>query len=263
MLERSHSFDIRDKNNDDIQKIVENVLEKKLSLSTTSEKLGRSLLRINYFDSINDDEQRKNNRITVLKEPNNRVYIQIKGKLTDAQVSQLWSEFKKKLNNSTFVHEIKKPKLSKEEIIKEIKRLIELKGYTIKIEEIKRFVDNFIKEYDRLPKKDEFHSIVKGYMIMVNEDYLLNKAELSIKNQTPSESKESVLKTIGDNLSLISQNNSLSVVENADGRRKCPNCGNEGLIHEMDDKSVILMDYPKIYGKKHSCAECGHEWRAH
>lgn len=263
MLERSHSFEIRDKNHNEIQNIMENVLKKNLSLSIDSKRLGSSLLRINYFDSNIEREQQKNNRITLLQEPEKRVYIQINGKLTDLQVDQFWNEFEKKLNNSTYIHKIKEPRYSKEEIIQEIKSLIELKGYIVKGEDVQRFIENFIEEYKRLPKKNEYHSIVKGYMIMINEDYLLEKTETPIKNETSLESKESVLDTIGDDISLISHNNNVVVLENSGGRRKCPSCGNEGLIHEMDDKSVIIMDYPKIYAKKYRCGPCGHEWRVH
>jgi len=261
IMERSQSFELRDKNHNDIQDIMENVLEKNLSLSTDSEKLGNSLLRINYFDSKIDKERQKSNRITILQEPEKRVYIQINGKLTDLQVSQLWNEFEKKLNISTYEPKIKEPESSKEEIIQEIKSLIKLKGYIIKDEDVQRFVDNFIEEYDRLPQKSEFHSIVKGYLIMVNQDYLLEKAEPSIKNESLLESNKPSLDTNGNITFLNSQHNNVLLHENSGGRRKCPNCGNEGLIHEMIDKSVIVLDYPKIYGKKNCCADCGNEWR--
>lgn len=56
---------------------------------------------------------------------------------------------------------------------------------------------------------------------------------------------------------------SILTIEKGDGRRKCPKCGNENkmLIHESTDKSNIIMDYPRMYGKKYRCGECGLEWR--
>ena len=83
MLKRSQSFDIRDKTYDDVQNFMQNILEKKLSLSTKIKRLGRSLLRIAYFDKNIDPGQQKDNRITILHEPDKRVYIQIKGNLPD------------------------------------------------------------------------------------------------------------------------------------------------------------------------------------
>ncbi len=46
-------------------------------------------------------------------------------------------------------------------------------------------------------------------------------------------------------------------------RRKCPICGNSNthLIREVTDKSIIILDYPKVYGKKFVCGECGQSWR--
>jgi hypothetical protein len=56
---------------------------------------------------------------------------------------------------------------------------------------------------------------------------------------------------------------SILTVEKFEGRRKCPQCGNENkdLIHESIDKSNIILDYPRMYGKKYKCGLCGVEWR--
>lgn len=259
MSERSHSFDIHDRSYDDIQKIMENVLEHSLSFSTKTKRLGRSLFRINYFDNTLDLELQKDNRITILHEPDKKVYIQIKGILTDIQVSQLWNDFEKRITTSIYAKKIEEPNISKEEIIQEIKHSIELEGYIVNNEEIQTFIENFINKFDRLPKGDEFHSIVQGYIIMINEDYLSEKVKPSIKNET--ESIEAVLDIIEDNQPSGSYQKSVPVHENSVGRRKCPSCGDETSIHEVIDKSIILMDYPRIYGKKKYCGLCGYEWK--
>ena len=56
---------------------------------------------------------------------------------------------------------------------------------------------------------------------------------------------------------------SVLTVEHVDGRRKCPECGidNPLMIHESVDKGNIILDYPRMYGKKFRCGECGVEWR--
>ncbi|TFG26665.1 MAG: hypothetical protein EU532_09295 [Promethearchaeota archaeon] len=56
---------------------------------------------------------------------------------------------------------------------------------------------------------------------------------------------------------------SIMTVEKMEGRRKCPNCGNEDkmMIHESVDKSNIILDYPRMYGKKFRCGLCGCLWR--
>jgi hypothetical protein len=56
---------------------------------------------------------------------------------------------------------------------------------------------------------------------------------------------------------------SILTIAKTDGRRKCPNCDNDkkSLIHESTDKSNIVLDYPRVYGKKYRCGECGTIWR--
>ncbi|MFX0137380.1 MAG: hypothetical protein ACFFDN_27320 [Candidatus Hodarchaeota archaeon] len=46
-------------------------------------------------------------------------------------------------------------------------------------------------------------------------------------------------------------------------RRECPVCGNTRhiYIHEEIDKTNIILDYPRIYGKKYKCGACGGQWR--
>ena len=46
-------------------------------------------------------------------------------------------------------------------------------------------------------------------------------------------------------------------------RRECPICGNnnKALIHEIIDRTHLISSYPKLYGKKYKCGNCGREWR--
>jgi hypothetical protein len=46
-------------------------------------------------------------------------------------------------------------------------------------------------------------------------------------------------------------------------RRECPICGNtnKALIHENIDKTHMISAYPRMYGKKYKCGDCGREWR--
>ena len=56
---------------------------------------------------------------------------------------------------------------------------------------------------------------------------------------------------------------SIMTIEKVEGRRKCPNCANEDkmMLHETVDKSNIILDYPRMYGKKFRCGLCGCLWR--
>ena len=53
-----------------------------------------------------------------------------------------------------------------------------------------------------------------------------------------------------------------SIME-GDSRRMCPSCDNtqRPFIYEETDKTHILMDYPRIYGKRYKCGKCGTLWR--
>ena len=52
------------------------------------------------------------------------------------------------------------------------------------------------------------------------------------------------------------------IVEGA-SRRECPICGNTNKmqIREIIDKTHMISDYPRMYGKKYKCGSCGREWR--
>ena len=56
---------------------------------------------------------------------------------------------------------------------------------------------------------------------------------------------------------------SIMTIERPEGRRKCPKCDNydKALIHESTDKTNIILDYPRMYGKKFKCGLCGAFWR--
>ena len=260
MFEKTQSFDMNGQNYEGIRQKVEHILQKDLMYSTNTKRLGKTLLRISYFNEDIDKEEQKDNRITILQEPERRVYIQIKGRLRDDQIRQMWAKLENDLNLSKQIKQKKVTLPSKQEIIQEIIELIKLKGYIIDYNDAQDFLENFQEKYARLPKNEEINSIVKGYVIMINEDYLTEKTEASIQSEPLSESIESILEGNIDEIQE-SYNNSMVVLENPIGRKKCPSCGNEGLIHEVDDKNIILMDYPRIYGKKNCCAECGKEWR--
>ncbi len=260
MIERGHSFDIREQSNYDIQKKLENVLQKRFMLSTNTTRLGSSLLRINYYNKDIEKEIQKDNRITILYEPHKRIYIQIKGKLTDTQVGQLWNELEKDLRVIKKQETIEEKISNKDEIINTIINSIKNKGYTIENIDAQNFIDNFQEEYNRLPKDEELDSIVKGYIVMKNEEYLLEKAKINNKEVVP-ENVELTFEKSREDVGLASDQNGVLTINPPIGRRKCPSCENEGLIHEIDDKSIILLDYPRIYGKKCRCGACGQEWR--
>jgi len=56
---------------------------------------------------------------------------------------------------------------------------------------------------------------------------------------------------------------SILTIEKIEGRRRCPECETDDphMIHESVDKSNVILDYPRVYGKKYLCGNCGVQWR--
>ncbi len=90
-----------------------------------------------------------------------------------------------------------------------------------------------------------------------------------VKEVTPDEIKADIAQIKAVSASSASpgipgrQDDSILTVEKPEGRRRCPKCNNENkmMIHETVDKSNIILDYPRVYGKKYNCGQCGQEWR--
>jgi len=297
MYERTRSFDMKGQKYNAIQKKVENILQRRLMYSIKTLKLGKTLLRINYMDNKLDENLQRENRVTILQESDKRVYIQVTGQLTDDQVSRLWSLLEKDLKLSS-IHEennlisvenksiqqretvntynnelndvqkheesnVEVPKdndslqNTEREVVEKIIGLINMKGYTIEVEEAQNFINNFRAKYNRLPKEAELNSIVNGYVIMSNEDYLKEKSGTSVKSKNSTEAKIPFKEE--ETISSSYSRNILGAGESP-GRRKCPGCGDDTSVHEIVDKKIILMDYPRIYGKKKYCGQCGYQW---
>jgi hypothetical protein len=101
----------------------------------------------------------------------------------------------------------------------------------------------------------------KGTVAEAEEIEDEKEEEISIKPEQPR-IKESVASKAAPGIPGR-QDDSILTIEKTEGRRVCPNCGeeNKSMIHESVDKSNIIMDYPRMYGKKFLCGSCGTEWR--
>jgi Zn ribbon nucleic-acid-binding protein len=90
-----------------------------------------------------------------------------------------------------------------------------------------------------------------------------------VRDVTPAEIKSDIAEIKATSASSAGPgipgtfDDSILTIEKIDGRRKCPKCGNEDKmkIHESTDKSNIILDYPRVYGKMYRCGECGLVWR--
>ncbi|MFW9948015.1 MAG: hypothetical protein ACFFDX_14420, partial [Candidatus Odinarchaeota archaeon] len=97
---------------------------------------------------------------------------------------------------------------------------------------------------------------------------IMPELKAEVKTVTPAEIKADITKLKASSPSgaapgIPGSADDLLTIEKTEGRRKCPKCGNEDkmLIHESIDKGNIILDYPRMYGKKYHCGQCGIEWR--
>ncbi|MBN1800844.1 MAG: hypothetical protein JW891_05015 [Candidatus Lokiarchaeota archaeon] len=114
----------------------------------------------------------------------------------------------------------------------------------------------YIEKVDPTPKKSSSSIVPK-------EDH---EAPIPIEFKPSINPSESILNAEEESLIVLESNDSSDQkpINNViDGSRKCPKCGNQRkqLIHEELDKTNIIMAYPRLYGKKYRCGECGGQWR--
>ncbi|MGB5911372.1 MAG: hypothetical protein WBH31_09285 [Promethearchaeia archaeon] len=161
----------------------------------------------------------------------------------------------------------------KDFIINDIIREIENKGFKIEKVYVEHFIENFQEEYHRLPKKNEINSIAMSYIKIIEDDNKEQFIKVPVeRDKSISEQMEPVIKNFIQKKNLMKSiaskplfkfSGEILKIPKPEGRRVCPICSDESWfkIHETIDKSYVICDYPRIYGKKYSCSGCGCQWR--
>jgi hypothetical protein len=156
--------------------------------------------------------------------------------------------------------------LSKDEVSDCIYNKVEELGFSIEKEQVISFLDNFITKYNRLPNENEIKPIVLSYMKIYREEEnfpeSINQEDFNY-GVLDKEIYENTVKPIDFSSSISNFDDKILIIPKPQGRRVCPICGPLNLykIHEIIDKDDILCAYPKIYGKKYICDQCGIEWK--
>jgi len=160
----------------------------------------------------------------------------------------------------------------KDYIIGDIIKEVEEKGLSIEKNYVELFIDNFIGEYERLPKKSEISSIVSSYLKIletkkfkteiIETPHKSSEAESSEVPSVPFIKKNTLLNSIKTE-GLFGRSGEILTIPKTQGRRLCPICddANWYKIHELIDKNDIICDYPRIYGKKYICSGCSCVWK--
>jgi len=261
MFKRTYSFDLETKNMEFIQKKIKYVLQFMLNFNT------RTLSTISFIDKKFDIKGQVDNKILIRQE-NDKIFVQINGLLTEDQNNILSREMEKIIKESEKKEEIKPRKKGLVEKI--IKRVVD-EGYNIEKEDARKFIINFRKKFNRLPEDDEIESIGFGYVMMLHEE--MSKENYNYEtawNELLSEEHEHSLlelssdngeKTLKETEDKITPESRVLEIEKQEGRLTCPKCGNQSLIRELQDKNNIISNYPRMYGKKYKCGKCGTEWK--
>ena len=161
----------------------------------------------------------------------------------------------------------------KDYIIGDIIREVEQKGLVIQKVYVENFVDNFINEYERLPKKNEIKPIVSSYLktLEVQAIDTENRQE-TIEFETDTNAigpvvkkfiqKKNLINSI-KNQGLFTHSGETLTIPKPMGRRLCPICDvdNWYKIHESTDKNDIICHFPRVYGKIYTCSGCGCVWK--
>jgi len=162
VYESTNTYELKKKNLEDFQEIIENILQTNLKLSTKSAKLDESLIIITFLDENKDKTLQKDNKIALYQEKDN-VYVQVKGELSESEVTQFWGRLEQIIKDFEKKEE---KKHSKYDIMETIINSIEEKGFKIEKTEAEEFINNFQEKFNRLPLVNEINSIAMGYIKM-------------------------------------------------------------------------------------------------
>jgi hypothetical protein len=161
----------------------------------------------------------------------------------------------------------------KDYIIGDIVREVKEKGLIIEKVYVENFIDNFINEYERLPKKSEIKPIVSSYLKILEIEPPIT--EIHHENTTLKASsnvidpvvkkfiqKKNLINSIKNN-GLFAHSGEILTIPKPIGRRLCPICENENWykIHESVDKNDVISHFPRVYGKIYSCSGCACVWK--
>ncbi|HEY0090790.1 MAG TPA: hypothetical protein VGB37_18205, partial [Candidatus Lokiarchaeia archaeon] len=130
----------------------------------------------------------------------------------------------------------------------------DLKSKVPNVSNLEKLNEMYKIKIDELEREIKIYKKKEGVILDDSKKSVFNlqKKVIETKNQTQ---KEFVKK---------SEQPKIEILEVAsEGRRKCPNCNNvnQASIHELVDKTKIVMDYPRVYSKKYKCGDCGMEWK--
>ncbi len=161
----------------------------------------------------------------------------------------------------------------KDYIIGDIVREVKQKGLVIEKVYVENFIDNFVNEYERLPKKNEIKPIVSSYLKMhevqgpfteIRQETIEHETDTNVIGPVVKKfiQKKNLINSI-KNKGLFTPLGEILTIPKPVGRRLCPICddANWYKIHESIDKNDVISHFPRAYGKIYTCSGCGCVWK--
>ena len=140
----------------------------------------------------------------------------------------------------------------------------EYEMYKMKIAELEREIKDYKRNQEIQKAEKASLKIDKGDVYVLNKSFgELENHKINLSEKGTSTIKASDIAPKKPPAKEIKKQE-VEILEGTPGiRRKCPNCGNPNpaSIHEQVDKTRIIMESPRMYGKKYICGECGTEWK--
>lgn len=149
--------------------------------------------------------------------------------------------------------------------------------------EIEKQKLNFEKVFEEITKSKEFEISIKENPEKFNEifqelnsrhittlDFLHKCAQIFADNcetlqiiSSITAKEKQVVKQKNAPSIINQESGGILIIKRHEGRRRCPQCLNDdkNFIRESIDKTNIIFNYPKMYGKKNHCGKCGCIWR--
>ncbi|MFX0057144.1 MAG: hypothetical protein ACFE85_06290 [Candidatus Hodarchaeota archaeon] len=270
-----------EKINEDLKNKVKNLENEKEKLTNNIntlklEQISSSQLKPEFSNLKQKIQQLENERTRLIDNINN-----LKTKiLKESELEQIVNTLKSKniqLEEQTeeLSNTIERLKREKFTIIKLENTVSELKSKLKKLEDENlrlKGKEIAIQEEKKIEPTYEIKSPIEQSKIL--EKIKSSIPPLKIQEKTKAKPKDLVLlKQVKNDSNVRSEEesrlNSYKVeedtydVDSTERKKICPRCGNKNLsqIREMDDKNNIILSYPKIFGKKYRCGQCGTEWR--
>jgi len=260
MLENTQSHAIDNFDDENMQEMLENILHDNLEYKTRAVRLGRRIIKINYYDPKVNYNLQRDNKIIILQDPKNTCHVNFQGQLNPAQISNVWTELKKTLSKTPLINEEENVILTREELIYEIIEKLESKHVKTDTFKILNSIKKFQEKYIRLPFKNEIDQIIDLFMDVKEEKIRIKVEEPKIQKKKENIQK---IKSLPGQKTTNKKSGKILIIQKPDGRRSCPHCGNISTykIYEQIDKSFVLCAFPRLYGKRYYCDGCRGIWR--